>query len=372
MARRKPTNTEVLINILFWIGMTVSVFGLFIYAAYQIYRKTQNKSFHYFKWDTKKSKAVEEESEEASAEKSNENSNVGVQPTINDFLDMDIKPDVEAYLQELKKYNASPEEYGEAPVLKIDYTPSQSALMMKTDQKAYESVLLKQRNDILYHLQNLTSGDLHIVMSPDVTSSLLIKNPSQILLDYYNKSPKHDLDARTSDEFCELLIKLAYKKHKDGNQCFMIDLQPKELANHPLYQSLNTFIKSIDKPEKFKDNAINELFLTLQQYIDKNYNNAGLMCLIDKKGNVVGHCIPAGKVRIYDEDEMEVFLEAYRKKYPQNVNAEKDENSAISHSADPTFTAKGAKKLSKALSASEKKAVESVESENDSIAHSAP
>lgn len=371
MARRKPTNTEVFINILFWIGMTMSVVGLFIYAAYQIYRKTQNKSFHYFKWNTTKSKAVDGESEEVSAEKSNQNSNVGTHPTINDFVDMDIKPDVEAYLKKLENYTGN---LDKTPKLIIDYTPSLSRLMSKTDQKAYESVLVKQRNDILYHLQNITSDDLQIVTSPDVkvSSRLQIKNPPQALLDYYNNLPKHDLDARTSDEFCELLLKLAYKKYEDGSLSFMIDLEPKELANHSLYQSLDTFMQALQNSKNFKSEAINVLFQLLQKYIDQNYDGASLMCLIDKKGNVMGYGIPAGKVHIYEEDNLDIFLEAYRNKHPQNVNDLKEENSIISHSADPTFTAKGAKRLSRALNASEKKAVEEVESENDPIAHSAP
>ena len=63
----KPTGQEIVLNILFWGLMALSGVGLFIYGAYQIFRKLSGKPFHYFKLDSTKT-PVAIESEESSEE----------------------------------------------------------------------------------------------------------------------------------------------------------------------------------------------------------------------------------------------------------------------------------------------------------------
>lgn len=347
MAARKPTRSEIIFNVFFWAAMSLSGIGLLIYGAYQLFLKLTGKPFHYFKepyffskMNSKEKKTVTgDATEEEKSEQTTELSVNSSAPSVNDFLDMDIREDVESYRQVLEQ------DHEEPPVLKIDYTPSLADLMSKTNKKAYESVLAKQRNSIIYHLQNITSGKVDFIMSNDVAAtSLLIKNPPQELLDYYAKLPNSPLDARTGGEFCEILIRLAVKKHKEGDKSLMFELDPKELVTHPLYQSVNEFIKQ-SNDNKFKDKALNQLFQMLQQYIHDNYNAVTLYVLLpNQKGDPVLYGIPSGPQGHYGEDEMVIFLDEYRKKHLTKDISEEAEP-VISHSGDPTFSAKGAKKL---------------------------
>ncbi len=363
MAKRKPTGSEIVVNTLIWIAMALSVIGLFIYGGFQISRWWKGKSFHFFKLSAKKEKATTEASVDTLSEETVDNSeNSKNKLSCKDFLDLDIKADVDTYLQELKKYNAKHAVDDEPPVLNIDYTPTLHELMTSTNKKAYEGVLMAQRNAIIYHLQTITSGNFNFVMSNDSSATaIVVNNPSQELLDYYAKLPKNAMDARTSDEFFEIIIKIAVEKYKGEEKSLMIDLEPQELATHPLYQSLNLFIKLSEEPG-FKQKALNQLFLSLQTYIYNNYNQVELLTLLSEQ-KTIRYGIPKGPQGRYQEDEVEIFLTAYRKK------------SEISHSADPTFSAKGAKKVARRKSEADlmiDKGLENPEEDSDSVLHSAP
>ena len=94
-----------------------------------------------------------------------------------------------------------------------------------------------------------------------------------------------------------------------------------------------------------------------------------------KKGQDLRFGIPKGEHGHYGEDEVEIFLAEYRKKYPLKESTEEAAEPELSHSADPTFSAKGARKLSKTKSDAELKKEEEREelgSDIDSQSESAP
>lgn len=291
MAQKKATITEIVINILFWAAMTLSVFGLFIYGAYQIYLKTQDKPLHYFRLGSKKTKTKMKHSEEASEHSSNtiEPKSEEKEPEESvkshekpgrpsalaldyEYIDQEMKMVVQTYQRRL----SSPNNY--TKWLMFDYTPVRFGLhklMSESNPEAFKELMTKRGNFIMRILQN-KFGDMTWNFNPSRPAAqghwyeiIISSEIPQKLIDYYINLPKDPLYTWYPDELLQKIIDFSAQP-KDQDQNLVINLEPKELAGNTYYVYLNSFVEETKNPA-FKKQAFAVLIEELEKHLANKY-----------------------------------------------------------------------------------------------------
>lgn len=332
MAQRKPTKTEIFINILFWAAMTISVVGLFIYGAYQIYLKTHDKPSHYFRLGSKKSTSSPQPSQEEETQLSEqlpENSTNEI--LVTNCIDQVIKDANQNYDQNLRMHdtrvNFQGGKYDTEPRFEIDITPrllDLNFVLNKLDSGIYQQCLAARQEIFKGHLQKkfnvytigYSSNGGYYPQGDYRGAGISVENrPDEMKQFYYALADNPLYTSYKSENFFKLLIELSINKHNSGD--LIIDIAPQALIGHTYYQFANDFIQRSGNPDHKK--AIE------QNLIDK------LKDFLSEKYQIN---LQEGAVITQDE------IGKLQKDFP-NMKIE------IKHSDDPNFSALKAKRIGK-------------------------
>ncbi len=344
MAAGKIRKTEIIINVLFWLAMTLSVVGLFIYGGYQLYRWRTDRGFHSFHVGTKKKKPTKEdsiseestESEQSVKTEKSEKSEKSEQPKKTEkptkskprkkLQESEEKPnppsalalDMEYIDQELKVVLNKRDR--DSPYLTIDYTNTMfgiHTLMHKSNAKAYESFMRKRGKFIMELLQS-RFGDMKWNFNPTACSPgywhaiIISSDIPQSLFDYYKTLPKSPLYTWYPDDLLDKIIDFSAKPENE-NENFIINLEPTELAGNTYYVYLNSFIRETNNLD-FKQLAFERLTDALAKHLADKY-----------------------KVELmYDEDNNQYYI-------PQSQRWQLEKNAKLS-GLNPPFSALMAKR----------------------------